>query len=121
MFLDDPDRTIGFGLYKLVSSPQEVDDRLLFKIQELNFTLHVELYSLTFDNNLEQIVRGSIKQLSMVDTEIIKNNAPSTLIHQIENSKEVIESYTTSYGTSQKFMDSFSKSQELGIALSHTT
>ena len=120
MFHVGPNGTIGFGLYDPISDHEVVDDRLLFKIQELNFTLHVELYSVSFDKSLEQMVADSSKQVSIVDTEVINNKAPSTLTHQIENSKEMTESYTTTYGMSQTFMDSFTNSQEVGVSLTDT-
>ena len=99
---------------------QPIDDRLLFKVEPLNYTLDVQIVSIEFDDGLDSIVEKSKKQLSIVDTAVIKNNSPATLTHEVQSTKEFTETFSTSWGTSQEFMESFMSRDELGTSVSDT-
>ena len=109
-----------FGLYKVDIKSQSIDDRLLFKVEPLNYTLDVHIVGIDFDDGLDRIVEKSKKQLSIVDTAVIKNNSPATLTHEVQSTKEFTETFSTSWGTSQEFMESFMSRDELGTSVSDT-
>ena len=112
---------IVFGLYdKVDESSNSIDDKLLFKIEQLNYTFLVELYSVEFDKSLEHLVKENQQQISIIDTAQIVNNSPATLTHEVYTSKEFTESYSTSYGYSQQFMESISRLSESSNSIRNT-
>ena len=86
----------------------------------MNYTLDVHILTVEFDDGLEQMVAKNKKQLSIVDTAVIKNNSPATLTHEVQSVKEFTETFATSWGTSQEFMESFLVRDELGSSVSDT-
>ena len=107
-------RSTGFGLYENVNLKSDLDDKYLWKIEEVNFTLKVELYSVDFNQSLSDLVSMNKKQISIIDTAIINNNSPATLTHEVSSTKEMTETFSTSFGTSQSFMKSLTMGEEFG-------
>jgi len=105
-------------LYDAVDEKNHIDDKLLFRIEPLNYTLKVDLYSIQFDKNLEQIIEANKNSISIIDTAIINNFSPASLVHAVSSTKELTESFSTSYGLSQSFMESLSNRDEIGNTFS---
>ena len=102
------------------AKPGWIDDKLLFNIEEISYKFLVQLYSLEFDKSLEHIMEDNKQQISIVETIKIVNNSPAKLTHEVHTSKEFTESYSTSYGYSQKFMESISRLSEISNSKSNT-
>ena len=64
--------------------------------------------------SLSDLVSMNKKQISIIDTAIINNNSPATLNHEASSSKEMTETFSTSFGTSQSFMKSLTMGEEFG-------
>ena len=99
-----------FGLYDQPDDINNLDDRLLFKIEIFRYKLKVQISSFEFNKNFNDIVEMSKKSVDLIDTEFIDNNSPATLVHEVNNVEEFIESYSTFFSNSNSFLELFSKS-----------
>ena len=99
-----------FGLYDQPDDINNIDDRLLFKIEIFRYKLKVQISSFEFNKNFNDIVEMSKKSVDLIDTEFIDNNSPATLVHEVNNVEEFIESYSTFFSNSNSFLELFSKS-----------
>jgi hypothetical protein len=90
----------------------KLNDKILLNFELQNYTFSAQLYSIEWDQSLEDIISINKKQISLIDTAIINNNSPANLNHEVSNQKEFTESFTTSFGSSTKFLESFSKRED---------
>ena len=97
-----------------------IKEELLFKIEQVNYVLVVELFSLELEHNLEQILIRKTNQISLVESIKIVNNSPSTLTHVVNTNKKFTEFYSVSYGFSQKFMETITKLSEESKSIGNT-
>ena len=109
-FDDGKNGTFTFGLYDQPNDHANIDERLLFKIEPFIYRFKVAIASVEFNKNFQDIVEASKKQVDLIETEVIDNNSPATLVHEVDSEKEFAESLSTTFESSQTFIDSFSKS-----------
>ncbi len=106
----------AFALYNDVDDWNKLNDKILLNFELQNYTFSAQLYSIEWDQSLEDIISINKKQISLIDTAIINNNSPANLNHEVSNQKEFIESFTTSFGSSTKFLESFSKREDQSLS-----
>ncbi len=111
-FRDNSINSNAFALYNNVNDLNKLNDKILLNFELQNYTFSAQLYSIEWDQSLEDIISINKKQISLIDTAIINNNSPANLNHEVSNQKEFTESFTTSFGSSTKFLESFSKRED---------
>jgi hypothetical protein len=111
-FRDNSINSNAFALYNNVNDWNKLNDKILLNFELQNYTFSAQLYSIEWDQSLEDIISINKKQISLIDTAIINNNSPANLNHEVSNQKEFTESFTTSFGSSTKFLESFSKRED---------
>ncbi len=97
-----------------------MNDRILFSFELQNYTFNAQLYSIEWDQSLEDIISKNNKHLSLIDTAIIYNNSPANLNHEVSSDKSLSQSFTTSFGSSTKFLQSFSTSNTQSTSDTHS-
>ena len=108
LFDDGTNGRVAFGLFDGIDINAKVEDNFLFQLIPNDITFNVDIVSVDFDKDFNDIIQSSKQELNLLDTAIINNQSPASLIHQVHQSRDAIESFTTSFGTSQVFMDTMS-------------
>jgi hypothetical protein len=98
----------AFVLYNNVGNLNKFDDKILFSFELTNYTFNAQLYSIEWDQSLDDIISVNKKQISLIETAIINNNSPANLNHEVSEAKSFTESFSTSFGKSTRFLESFS-------------
>jgi hypothetical protein len=98
----------AFVLYNNVGDPNKFDDKILFSFELTNYTFNAQLHSIEWDQSLDDIISANKKQISLIETAIINNNSPANLNHEVSEAKSFTESFSTSFGKSTRFLESFS-------------
>jgi hypothetical protein len=111
-FRNNSINSIAFALYNNVNDWNKLNDKILLNFELQNYTFCAQLYSIEWDQSLEDIISINKKQISLNDTAIINNNSPAILNHEVSNQKEFTESFTTTFGSSTKFLESFESRHE---------
>jgi len=119
-FRNNSINTNAFALYNNVNDRNKLNDKILLDFELQNYTFSAQLYSIEWDQSLEDIISINKKQISLIDTAIINNNSPANLNHEVSNQKEFTESFTTSFGSSTKFLESFSKREDQSTSDTHS-
>jgi hypothetical protein len=110
----------AFSLYNDFDYAKKSDDRVLFRFQLQNYTFNAQLYSIEWDQSLDDIISKNKKHLSLIDTAIIYNNSPANLNHEVTSDKSFAQSFETSFGSSTKFLRTFSTSNEQSTSDTHS-
>jgi hypothetical protein len=110
----------AFSLFNEVNNANKMNDRILFTFELQNYTFNAQLYSIKWDQSLEDIISKNKKHLSLIDTAIIYNNSPANLNHEVSSDKSLSQSFTTSFGSSTKFLQSFSTSNTQSTSDTHS-